>query len=501
MCWHAGGDDIRSGYRCGDNSLNGNAEWERIVLVPEAGLDADGDGVVDTEDNCLGLANDQADFDGDGVGDDCDNCGGLENADQADLDEDGIGDVCDDDVDGDGSPGADGDCDDRDAARYPEAEEICDDEIDNDCNEATDDDDEACAGPRRTLLVCGNMARDPAEFIPAGTDLQIVLHQAGNCQPDETTQAMLVTRSGDDGLDAAVLQAYLTAGGVVIGEYSTSHNLFNLAFDDEQPRGADRHMGSCTDNLPTVVQYSPEDRFWRDNAFQAIPDNETGCGYPINHLPGVTLLAGWNDQSAALGYRDLGAGRLWFVDVDWQDSQQSQTQYTKDLMGYMVTWRGEALACSDGATLLSATAAGDMALCKDEANQVCEQDFATICPADWHLCTPLEHHARNDGWAPGDFPEPALGIIRCRAGGADAGAGHYTVEDPAQDAAPNCRYGSSQPWCEAWYGCNEQRATALCCAPLPSCGNGQVDHPEEQCDDANEDDSDGCTASCYSGGC
>jgi hypothetical protein len=34
MCWHTGNGDIESGYRCGDNSLNGDDTWERLVLQP-----------------------------------------------------------------------------------------------------------------------------------------------------------------------------------------------------------------------------------------------------------------------------------------------------------------------------------------------------------------------------------------------------------------------------------------------------------------------------------
>jgi hypothetical protein len=32
MCWHSGGGSINSGYRCGNNFLNGDANWERVVL-------------------------------------------------------------------------------------------------------------------------------------------------------------------------------------------------------------------------------------------------------------------------------------------------------------------------------------------------------------------------------------------------------------------------------------------------------------------------------------
>jgi len=82
--------------------------------------DADGDGVDDVCDNCLGTANETqsdcddngtgdaceggfTDSDQDGVDDVCDNCDATSNADQADeVHPDTVGDACDDAADGDG---------------------------------------------------------------------------------------------------------------------------------------------------------------------------------------------------------------------------------------------------------------------------------------------------------------------------------------------------------------------------------------------------------------
>ena len=95
MCWHTNGGNISSGYRCGNNTLNGNAEWNRLVM--HRTVDRDDDGVSDAQDNCPDLPNEaQEDGDDDGVGDACDNCPEEANADQSDEDEDGLGDACPD---------------------------------------------------------------------------------------------------------------------------------------------------------------------------------------------------------------------------------------------------------------------------------------------------------------------------------------------------------------------------------------------------------------------
>lgn len=60
------------------------------------GIDLDYDGVPDSVDNCLFVANpNQMDSDEDGVGDACDNCAYTVNPDQTDADADGVGDLCD----------------------------------------------------------------------------------------------------------------------------------------------------------------------------------------------------------------------------------------------------------------------------------------------------------------------------------------------------------------------------------------------------------------------
>ena len=93
------------------------------ITIREDG-DMDGDGILDSQDNCVETPNaDQKDTDVDGIGDVCDddldgdgvlntydNCPNTPNADQKDTDGDGIGDVCDEDIDGDGVPNGRDNC-------------------------------------------------------------------------------------------------------------------------------------------------------------------------------------------------------------------------------------------------------------------------------------------------------------------------------------------------------------------------------------------------------
>lgn len=142
-----------------------------------------------------------------------------------------------------------------------------------------------------------------------------------------------------------------------------------------------------------------------------------------------------------------------------------------------------------------------MMVCNDESNVTCEEDFGTLCPAGWDLCSQPQHNNRNDGW---DLPvgggaDAALGAIHCRGGGA---AGHYSVgpydgiTNINQDAPLNCGYGSSRASCPSGFGCNETLARALCCEPDPLCGNGIVDGIEEECDDGDLDNENDCLNNC-----
>ncbi|MEA2517227.1 MAG: hypothetical protein QOG16_1065, partial [Actinomycetota bacterium] len=121
--WHADADLARgetASIQVVDEYGETNPEGSSSATT-DRDRDSDGDGVLDHDDTCPGVPNDQsADIDGDGIGDACDenddrpvdsdgdgaldaedNCPAVANADQADNDSDGAGNACDDTPDGD----------------------------------------------------------------------------------------------------------------------------------------------------------------------------------------------------------------------------------------------------------------------------------------------------------------------------------------------------------------------------------------------------------------
>jgi len=47
-------------------------------------------------------------------------------------------------------------------------------------------------------------------------------------------------------------------------------------------------------------------------------------------------LGGWNANNVSLAYRDVGGGRLWLVESDWQDQDPRFSAESLALMQYMV---------------------------------------------------------------------------------------------------------------------------------------------------------------------
>jgi hypothetical protein len=198
--------------------------------------------------------------------------------------------------------------------------------VDLTCSGRVDDD------LRTFLMACGNPSRDPNTFIPPDAELTLV----SGCTPGVDTQALLVTRNGHGSVDAQTLRSYLNGGGIVISEYSVSDELWSKVFPNVAQ--SDQSLGSCLDNVPAIYQFSAMDQFWIDNPFPQLQPSQTGCGYPIGHFPHLVPLAGWDAGNVGLGYRNLGQGRFWAADFDWQDQDQNHPSLPA-LLGYMITHR------------------------------------------------------------------------------------------------------------------------------------------------------------------
>jgi len=138
------------------------------------------------------------------------------------------------------------------------------------------------------------------------------------------------------------------------------------------------------------------------------------------------------------------------------------------------------VSCSNGAVNMGQNPSADIVLCDDPTDQTCEQDFVTLCPANWHLCSATEYNVGNDNWQ-GNVPTWLLGEIQCRD---SAGAGHYTVSGTGApflaDVLNNNIAGSSLPECQSDYGCNEQQYYALCCYGSSGGNDNPVEDPVDE---------------------
>ncbi len=172
------------------------------------GVDTDGDGIFDLEDNCVNTSNPgQADSDNDGAGDVCDNCPNDANPNQEDNDNDGLGDLCDDDDDNDGIIDTNDNCPlianpDQADADNDGIGDVCDDEdgdgiidINDNCPEVANA-DQADADGDGVGDVCDN-CEDDANADQADNDGDGLGNACDNC-PNNSNSSQ--TDSDGDGL-------------------------------------------------------------------------------------------------------------------------------------------------------------------------------------------------------------------------------------------------------------------------------------------------------------
>ena len=170
---------------------------------------------------------------------------------------------------------------------------------------------DTCPAPvsRADVMVCGTTARDLTPLVAEGT------RWVAGCAPGADTQALIVAPDGVAQLQGAALQAWIDAGGIVVGSGGLSDELHLLAFGAAVAEGA--LTGACTGVVMPAVRTNPDDPFWVRNRFASTPVGETGCGRDLRGFASVTRLGGWNADTTSLGYRDRTRGRVWFVESDW----------------------------------------------------------------------------------------------------------------------------------------------------------------------------------------
>ncbi|MEZ4432347.1 MAG: hypothetical protein R3F65_08030 [bacterium] len=346
----------------------GDADEADAAFAPQCAnaRDDDGNGRIDWPDDpgCLFAGDERESSDGappprcaDGLDNDDDGIFdladvGCENArDNDELDPD-VAPLCQNGVDDDGDGLVDWPEDDGCAAAgdiceqrgYGLCDGVCVPLLDNPqncgrcgraCSDGVECIDGRCGELRPRVLECGRSTRDPNEFIRGALVEAEVRVVRNSCAPADDVQAILVPRGAAAQItnQAAAIRAYIENGGVVITEYNISHTIYSAIVGVPVAQG--NRNGACQDNIQPAFQFNPQDQFWQDIPFVPI-GAATGCGYSINNFPNVTLLGGWNAQNAAFGYIEIGAGRLWLVDIDWQDTDAGFTEQSRDIMAYMI---------------------------------------------------------------------------------------------------------------------------------------------------------------------
>lgn len=184
---------------------------------------------------------------------------------------------------------------------------------------------------RTHVMVCGAPARDAGDFVPEGLRLPALT----GCAPTRDTQALLVVRGGTGSIDPTGLRVYVEDGGIVVGERSVSDELYNAVFEAAVAQSP-ADLGDCGDNVNVAVRDNENDPFWLANGDLPLQTLNTGCGFDLSALPGITPLGGWSAPSTQLAYRDRGDGRLWLVEADWGDGDAAFGEASRRLMEYML---------------------------------------------------------------------------------------------------------------------------------------------------------------------
>ncbi len=163
---------------------------------------------------------------------------------------------------------------------------------------------------RPRLVGCGTRDRALDSLLGAQDRFERV---EDSCAPGADVQAMFVGRGA--AFDGPALRAWVEDGGVVITEAGSSGPVYAAVVGRSAPLGVT--VGECADRVDPAVQ------FVESAVFEGVAPNggATGCGRDLFAVPGLVALGGWRDDQVSLGYVDVGAGRLWLVEADWQDAE------------------------------------------------------------------------------------------------------------------------------------------------------------------------------------
>jgi len=187
------------------------------------------------------------------------------------------------------------------------------------------------------LMYCGSHST-------SGTNLYGDLgpfNEVSGCVPDANTQALLVTRSGDQTGHGAEWLAYLNAGGVIITEYTSTARVYNEIYGSAYTNGS--YFGDCRDNAMPSLKLNTDHPFWVANAgLTPTPSDMEACGTDIaaivNGEDEVTALGGLVGTSTIMfGIRPQGAGVFWLLEADWQDAENYWTADSSAFMAALIS--------------------------------------------------------------------------------------------------------------------------------------------------------------------
>jgi hypothetical protein len=193
---------------------------------------------------------------------------------------------------------------------------------------------------RSRLMNCGSSTRPINEFLVGPLqDYPFII--APGCDPDDSVQALLVTRSGVNGifLNLSLIQTYLERGGIVITEQSVGPRIYNQIFG--VPTFNRPRFGNCGSNIQPQVVHLPTDPLWSLVEHIPPPEVDSGCGDDLHTIPGLMKLGGWDHFTTSIGYRDYGQGRLWLLASDWRDNRPTMTDESRALMAAIIAGGGK----------------------------------------------------------------------------------------------------------------------------------------------------------------